>query len=61
LKYPAEYHAKTAVSQKIIEQNVGNDGKIQRQYANGRKEVIFNNGVHRESYPDGYTIVYFNN
>jgi centromere protein J len=40
---------------------VGHDGKLQRIYASGKKEVIFNNGVKRESFPDGYTIVYFNN
>lgn len=61
LKYPAEYHAKTAASTKVVDQNIGGDGKIQRVYANGKKEVIFNNGVKRETFPDGYTIVYFNN
>ena len=30
-------------------------------FANGKKEVIFSNGVRRETFPDGYTIVYFNN
>ncbi len=46
---------------KLVEQVIGNDGKIQRVYENGKKEVIFNNGVKREVFPDGYTIVYFNN
>lgn len=46
---------------KVIEQIIGQDGKIQRVYENGKKEVIFNNGVKREVFPDGYTIVYFNN
>lgn len=46
---------------KVIEQIIGQDGKIQRLYENGKKEVLFNNGVKREVFPDGYTIVYFNN
>lgn len=61
LKFPKEYHSKTLQNQKVVEQYVGHDGKIQRIYQNGKKEVIFNNGVKRESFPDGYTIVYFNN
>ena len=61
LKYPKQYHAKSAANSKVVDQYVGHDGKIQRVYASGKKEVIFNNGVKRESFPDGYTIVYFNN
>jgi centromere protein J len=61
LKFPKEYHAKSAANSKVVEQIVGHDGKIQRMYQSGKKEVIFNNGVKRESFPDGYTIVYFNN
>lgn len=61
LKFPKEYHSKTLQNQKVVEQYVGHDGKIQRIYQNSKKEVIFNNGVKRESFPDGYTIVYFNN
>ena len=61
LKFPKEYHAKTLANSKVVDQIVGHDGKIQRVYASGKKEVIFNNGVKRESWPDGYTIVYFNN
>jgi centromere protein J len=40
---------------------VGHDGKIQRIYQSGKKEVIFTNGVRRETHPDGYMIVYFAN
>jgi centromere protein J len=61
LKFPKEYHGKNPANSKVVEQIVGHDGKIQRIYASGKKEVIFNNGVKRESFPDGYTIVYFNN
>jgi centromere protein J len=61
MKFPKEYHSKTPQNTKVVEQVIGNDGKIQRVYENGKKEVIFNNGVKREVFPDGYTIVYFNN
>ena len=39
----------------------GADGKIQRIYLNGKKEVVFANKVRRETFVDGYTIVYFVN
>ena len=61
MKFPIEYHNKDPLNMKVVEQAIGNDGKIQRLYENGKKEVIFNNGVKREMFPDGYTIVYFNN
>jgi hypothetical protein len=32
-----------------------------RIYADGKKEVIFHNGVKRETYDDNYTIVHFTN
>eukprot|EP01017_Pseudomicrothorax_dubius_P010559 TRINITY_DN13787_c0_g2_i1.p1 TRINITY_DN13787_c0_g2~~TRINITY_DN13787_c0_g2_i1.p1 ORF type:complete len:1237 (-),score=401.48 TRINITY_DN13787_c0_g2_i1:135-3845(-) len=46
---------------KIMSQNVSSDGKIQRVYADGKKEVVFQNGVKKEIFPDGYTIVHFTN
>ncbi|CAD8061276.1 unnamed protein product [Paramecium sonneborni] len=46
---------------KIVNQNVGPDGKVSRQYANGKKEVVFHNGVKREVFPEGYVIVHFTN
>jgi centromere protein J len=61
MKFEDRYHQKTQQNQKVIEQIIGNDGKIQRTFESGKKEIIFNNGVKRESWPDGYTIVYFNN
>jgi hypothetical protein len=45
----------------VANEVIGADGKVQRVYLNGKKEVIFANKVRRETYPDGYTIVYFNN
>ena len=34
LKFPKEYHGKTVPNQKVVEQFVGHDGKIQRIYQN---------------------------
>jgi centromere protein J len=45
----------------VANEVIGADGKVQRVFLNGKKEVIFANKVRRETYPDGYTIVYFNN
>jgi centromere protein J len=61
MKMPEQYHNERSENTTVKDQVVGNDGKIQRTYANGKKEVIFSNGVKRETFPDGYTIVYFNN
>ena len=61
MKFPPQYHNKLPANMKVVEQTIGNDGKIQRVYENGKREVIFNNGVKREVFPDNYTIVYFNN
>ena len=61
MKFPHHYHNKESPNTQVQDQIVGNDGKVQRTYMNGKKEVIFSNGVRRETFPDGYTIVYFNN
>jgi centromere protein J len=61
MKLPNEYHSTSQQNTTVKDQIVGNDGKIQRTYLSGKKEVIFSNGVKRETFPDGYTIVYFNN
>jgi len=62
MKFLPKYHdSKFRENVTVQDQIVGNDGKIQRTYQNGKKEVIFSNGVKRETFPDGYTIVYFNN
>ena len=37
------------------------DGKIQKLYEDGHKEVIFPNGVRKEVYPNGYVEVVFGN
>ena len=62
LKFPQEYHGKQLLKQpKIVEEIKSHDGKVQRFYENGKKEVIFSNGVRREVRPTGYSIVYFSN
>jgi len=53
-----KYHAKNV---KLINQRVYNDGKISRQYENGKTELTFSNGVKKETFQDGYTVIYFNN
>ena len=45
----------------LIESSVGKNGKQIMKYESGRKEILFNNGVKKEVWADGYTIVYFNN
>ena len=61
LDYPEKYHSDSYQNTTISNEAVGQDGKIQRLYVNGKKEVIFANKVRRETFSDGYTIVYFNN
>lgn len=61
LRFPNEYHGKNVKPSKIIEELKSHDGKIQRFYDNGKKEVVFSNGVKREVWPTGYSIVYFTN
>ncbi len=61
LRFPSEYHGKKEQSAQVVEEVKGHDGKVQRIYDSGRKQVVFTNGVRREVFPDGYSIVYFNN
>ena len=61
IEYPDQYHNEEFENLNVTSENVGADGKIQRMYSNGKKEVIFANKVRRETYPDGYQIVYFVN
>jgi len=57
--FPIQYHSKEGI--KVLSNNCSEDGKITREFSNGKIEICFPNGVKRESFPDGYTIVYFNN
>jgi len=48
-------------SSKLISSTISNEGKITKVFSNGKIEQTLPNSVKRESFPDGYTIVYFNN
>ena len=61
MSFPPEYYDEDESSTEIKNEVKGQDGKIQRIYMNGKKEVIFSNKVRRETYPNGHTIVFFNN
>lgn len=61
IEYPEVYHNDDYSNTKVVNETVAADGKIQRIYQNGKKEVIFANKVRRETYSDGYQIVYFVN
>ena len=55
LVFPEQYHSdEAAKNQKLVEEFVSPEGKIQRIFDSGKKEVIFPNGVKREVWPDGY-------
>eukprot|EP00826_Nyctotherus_ovalis_P006961 TRINITY_DN11700_c0_g1_i4.p1 TRINITY_DN11700_c0_g1~~TRINITY_DN11700_c0_g1_i4.p1 ORF type:complete len:817 (-),score=241.19 TRINITY_DN11700_c0_g1_i4:125-2575(-) len=56
--FPGKYHSKDI---KLISQRVYNDGKIVKHYDNGKTELIFTNGVRKETFEDSYTVIYFNN
>jgi centromere protein J len=58
MTYPAKYHNENG---KVVEERKGSDNKLYRVYASGKNEVIFSNGVKKEYYPDGYSVVYFAN
>lgn len=55
--FPEKY---STVSQ-LIEEHKTSDNKTIKVYACGRKEVLFPTGLRRESYPDGYTVIFFEN
>lgn len=45
----------------LAEEVVTTEGKIHRRYSDGRREILFPNGVRRELWDDGYSLVYFTN
>ena len=45
---------------KLIETSIV-DSKIIEMYASGLTKICFPSGVRRESYPDGYLVIYFDN
>jgi len=60
LIFPQQYHPKNKNS-KVAKTEKTNDGKIIKQYENGKREIIFPSGVIKEIHPDGYHIVFFSN
>ena len=48
-------------NEKMTSQQTYKDGKTIKQYANGKTELIFSNGVRKEIFPDSYSVIYFNN
>ena len=46
---------------KVVEEQTTAEGKIHKRYSDGRREIIFQNGVRREIWEDGYSVVYFSN
>ena len=58
MEFLKKYHDKTV---KLISQRVYNDGKVVKKYENGKTEIAFANGVRKETFPDSYMVIYFNN
>ena len=46
---------------KVISKRVEQDGRIQKVYENGKREILLSNGVKREVFVDGYVIAQFSN
>jgi centromere protein J len=57
--FPPKYHSSN--NGKILSSKSSQEGKVTKVYSNGKTEMLFANGVKRESFADGYTIIYFNN
>ena len=62
LVFPEEYHSDEAYKNLVeVDEVVNSEGKKQKFYECGKKEIIFPNGVKREVWPDGYQVVFFQN
>ena len=62
LVFPEEYHSDEAYKNLVlIDEVVSQEGKRQKFYESGKKEIIFPNGVKREVWLDGYQVVFFQN
>lgn len=61
MAFPLKYHNDSAANTEPIGESRGNNGKVIRSFGNGKKEMLFSNGVRKTVFPDGYSIVYFNN
>ena len=61
LIFPEQYHGEENEKAEIVQESEGTKGKIFRLYSNEKREILFTNGVRKEIFPDGYSIVYFAN
>ena len=62
LRLAQPYHNESSEAySKVVEEVHQTGGKVHRLYADGRREVVFQNGVRRELWPDGYSVVHFTN
>lgn len=59
--FPYKYHNDTPENTRVVQENVGQDGKVVKYYQNEKKEILFVKGVRKVIFPDGYTVVYFTN
>ena len=61
LVFPEKYHGEESEKAEVVQESEGTKGKIFRLYDNDKREILFANGVRKEIFPDGYSIVYFSN
>jgi centromere protein J len=61
LVFPDKYHGDQNDNTEIVQESEGTKGKIFRLYGNDKREILFTNGVRKEIFPDGYSVVYFAN
>jgi centromere protein J len=54
-------HLYESIALNTISELKENDGRVIRSYESGHKEIIFPNGVRKEIYPNGYTVIYLAN
>ncbi|CAI2376240.1 unnamed protein product [Moneuplotes crassus] len=61
LVFLEKYHGEENEKAEIVQESEGTKGKIFRLYSHEKREILFTNGVKKEIFPDGYSIVYFAN
>ena len=61
LIYPDKYKENKEYTPIVTKQQFDKDGKIIRLFDSGKKEILFTNGTKKEIFPDGYTLVNYQN
>ena len=61
LTYPEKYKENKEYTPIVTKQQFDKDGKIIRLFDTGKKEILFTNGTKKQIYPDGYTLVNYQN